>query len=68
MKEYEEGRDGLQDLNQLLGAMGGRASSVPTTKGSRFTHTQKLQFAQVSLFSDLYPNNFKVLKFVSAIL
>ena len=36
-----------QDLQSLIASISDRAGSTGKTKGSRFTHTEKLQFAQV---------------------
>ena len=37
---------GSQDLKQMLNSI--YAADVPKVKGSRFTHTEKLQFTKVS--------------------
>ena len=49
-KLVESQKSATQDLQSLLGAIGDRASSnTAKTKGSRFTHAEELQFAQVRL-------------------
>ena len=43
-------RGASQDLQSLITSISERAASAGKTKGSRFTHTEKLQFAQVKFY------------------
>ncbi|KAK2166341.1 hypothetical protein LSH36_40g21002 [Paralvinella palmiformis] len=45
-KGFSDQMEGVQDLSHLLQTLECRTASLPNIKGSRFTHTQKLQFAQ----------------------
>ncbi|XP_013411235.1 coiled-coil domain-containing protein 22 homolog [Lingula anatina] len=43
----EAAASGTADLMQLVNSMSDKGAATSKTKGSRFTHTEKLQFAQV---------------------
>ncbi|KAL4230380.1 Coiled-coil domain-containing protein 22 [Mactra antiquata] len=44
--EATSGSGSSQDLQQMLASMGGRGTGSAKTKGSRFTHSEKLLFAK----------------------
>ena len=48
MKQVETSSGEIQHLQQLVDGSGVQGSGNSRVKGSRFTHTEKLQFAQVN--------------------
>ena len=57
MKEVETSGGEIQHLQQLVDGNGVRSSGNSRLKGSRFTHTEKLQFAQVNVCEHIYFNS-----------
>ena len=46
--QVDAAESGAKDFASFVNSISDRAGSQPRTKGSRFTHTEKLQFRQVS--------------------